>query len=216
MSLIAEFRMVSEDDPLISLARTVSECTIIVEHDEQTVAGPIVVVIRVLCRSFEAFEAALQDQAAMMEFTLISDDDSERLYHVVWEDPYSEDVDELIYNKTLTEREWVTNEGHHLKQQFADRDEVTAYRDSCREMGIEFHLDRLYGANNDGGSVPGVSVKQREALLAAYEAGYFAVPREASLENIAAELGISRSALAERLHRGQFHVLEHYFHDELY
>lgn len=216
MDLIAEFRMVSEDGPLISIARAVPECTIIVEHDEQTVSGPIVFVIRVLCRSFEAFEAALEEQAAMMEFTLMSDDDSERLYHVVWEGPHPEAVDELSFNKTLIERQWVTAEGYHLKQQFADRDEVAAYRDSCREMGVEFHLDRLYGANTDGGSVPGVSAKQREALLAAYEAGYFAVPRQASLREVADSLDISRSALAERLHRGQSHLLEHYFHDELY
>ncbi|MGP4854932.1 hypothetical protein ACTXP3_27610, partial [Klebsiella pneumoniae] len=78
----------------------------------------IVFVIRVLCRSFEAFEAVLEDQAAMMEFTLMSDDDSERLYHVVWEGPHPEVVDELTFNKTLIERQWVTAEGYHLKQQF--------------------------------------------------------------------------------------------------
>jgi predicted DNA binding protein len=216
MVLTAEFRLVSDDGPLIAVVRAVPECTITVEHDEQTTSGPIVLVIRVVCRSFEVFEAALEDEANVTEFTLISDENSLRAYHVVWKRPPPEGIDELTFNKTLIERQWVTNEGYHLKQQFADRDELAAYRDSCREMGVEFYLDRLYETNAIDGTVPGVSAKQREALLAAYEAGYFTVPRQASLREVAASLGISRSALAERLHRGQSHVLEHYFYEELF
>lgn len=216
MSLTAEFRLLSENGPLIDIARAVPECTIIVEHDEQTVSGPIVLVIRVVCLSFDEFEAALENEAYIMNFTLISDEDSLRVYHVVWEASHPKGIDELTFNKTLIERQWVTDEGYHLRQQFLDRAELAAYRDSCREMGVEFHLDRLYEANDVNRSVPGVSEKQREALLAAYEAGYFAVPRQASLADVAESLEISRSAFAERLRRGQSHVFEHYFYDDLY
>ena len=216
MSLIAEFRLVSENGPLMAIARTVPECTIIVERDEQTVSGPIVFLIRVVCRSFEAFEAALEDEADVREFTLINDEDSLRAYHVVWRGPQPEGVDDLAFNKTLIERQWVTSEGYHLKQQFTDREEIAAYRDSCLKMGVDFQLDRLYESNSSIETVPGVSEKQREALFAAYEAGYFAVPRQASLRDVAASLDISRSALAERLHRGQSHLLEHYFYEDLY
>lgn len=44
---------------------------------------------------------------------------------------------------------------------------------------------------------------QGEALRAAHEAGYFSVPREADASEVAAELGISKSAFLERLRRGQ-------------
>lgn len=94
-----------------------------------------------------------------------------------------------------------------------DRDELAAYRDSCRKLAMDFRLDRLYESSGDNDRLPGVSEKQHEALRAAYETGYFDVPRQASLRDVADSLDISRSALAERLHRGQAHVLEHYFSD---
>ncbi|OIB56704.1 helix-turn-helix domain-containing protein [Natrialba sp. SSL1] len=213
MGLTAEFRLFSEHDPLIQLVRAVPECTITVEHDEQTAAGPIVFVLRVVCRSFETFEETLESKPAVLEFTPISEESSVRIYHTVFEDRYPEEMDELLFNKTLVERWWVTSDGEHLKQQFADRDELAAYRDSCRKMDISFRLDRLYESSGDDDRIPGVSEKQHEALRAVYEAGYFDVPRQASLRDVADSLDISRSALAERLHRGQAHVLEHYFSD---
>ena len=43
---------------------------------------------------------------------------------------------------------------------------------------------------------------QREALTAALEAGYYEVPRDATLQEIASQLGISDSAASARLRRG--------------
>ncbi|MFC7019992.1 MULTISPECIES: helix-turn-helix domain-containing protein [Haloarcula] len=47
-----------------------------------------------------------------------------------------------------------------------------------------------------------LTAPQREALLLAYEMGYFDEPRAATLEDIAARLDISRQAVANRLRRG--------------
>lgn len=44
---------------------------------------------------------------------------------------------------------------------------------------------------------------QEDSLRVAVELGYFTVPREATAEDVAAELGISKSAFIERLHRAQ-------------
>ena len=58
------------------------------------------------------------------------------------------------------------------------------------------HTDPEYSGPN------GHTPEQREALVAAYEMGYFTEPRETSLEELAAELGISPTAVAGRLKRG--------------
>ncbi|WP_255170246.1 helix-turn-helix domain-containing protein [Natrononativus amylolyticus] len=216
MGLIAEFRLQSPDAPLVDVARAVPGCTITVEYEEQTVSGPIVHVVRVECASFGAFEAALEAAEYVEEVTLISDGGAARTYHVINRGPFPKEMDELTLNKTLIERMRVTEDGWHLRQRFANRDELAAYREGCRRMGSRFYLDRLYETADADRTVPGISDKQREALLAAYEAGYFAVPRRSSLEDVAADLDISRSALAERLHRGEAHLLEHYVHDDQY
>ena len=46
-------------------------------------------------------------------------------------------------------------------------------------------------------------------MKAAYEMGYFEVPRGASSEAVAAELGVSKSAFHERLRRGERALLRH-------
>jgi predicted DNA binding protein len=48
-----------------------------------------------------------------------------------------------------------------------------------------------------------VTPAQEVALRTALETGYFSVPREVTAEEVADELGISKSAFLERLHRGQ-------------
>lgn len=52
---------------------------------------------------------------------------------------------------------------------------------------------------------------QAEALRAAHAAGYFAIPRETNAAQVAAELGISKSAFLERLRRGQSSLLDQLF-----
>lgn len=216
MGLTAEFRLLSEEVELVDVVRAVPDCTITIEYNDQTFAGPIVTLIRVVGRSLDAAETALENADYVQELALISDDGLARVYHLVLDGPWRAEMDEITFNKTLIERVRVTEDGWQLKQQFANRDELAAYRDSCLKAGADFRLDRLYDSDSTSETIPGLSEKQREALLAAYEAGYFTVPRQTSLEDIAAELGISQSALAERLHRGQSHLLEHYFYDELY
>lgn len=216
MGLTAEFRLLSEEIELVDVVRAVPDCTITIEYNDQTFAGPIVTLIRVVGRSLDAVETALENADYVQELALISDDGLVRVYHLVLDGPWRAEMDEITFNKTLIERVRVTKDGWQLKQQFANRDELAAYRDSCLRAGADFRLDRLYESGSTSETIPGVSEKQREALLAAYEAGYFTVPRQTSLEEIAAELGISQSALAERLHRGQSHLLEHYFYEDLY
>jgi hypothetical protein len=63
----------------------------------------------------------------------------------------------------------------------------------------------------DGESEPpgdGLTDNQQEARRTAYELGYFDIPRQASLEAVAAELDISASSVSERLRRAQTRLVE--------
>lgn len=53
----------------------------------------------------------------------------------------------------------------------------------------------------------GLTPAQGEALQTAFDLGYFAVPRDADASDVAAELGISKSAFLERLRRGLSRLL---------
>ena len=53
----------------------------------------------------------------------------------------------------------------------------------------------------------GVTPAQADALRTAFEMGYFAVPRDADASDVAAALGVSKSAFLERLRRGLARLL---------
>jgi biotin operon repressor len=75
----------------------------------------------------------------------------------------------------------------------------------ARDEGFEFDVIRFREQGDTAPEYAGTSrltEEQRETLVLAYERGYFAEPRGTSLEDLAAELGISPTAVAGRLKRG--------------
>jgi len=75
----------------------------------------------------------------------------------------------------------------------------------AREEGFEFEVIELYSHEEIGArhrSVDALTDEQHRTLVAAYEAGYFAEPRETSLEELAETLDRSASAVGGRLRRG--------------
>ena len=68
-------------------------------------------------------------------------------------------------------------------------------------------LERIYplGPKSEGTVAQrwDVTPRQEEALRTAMDLGYFEVPRTVTASEVAAELGVSKSAFLERLHRAQ-------------
>ncbi|MFC7212539.1 helix-turn-helix domain-containing protein [Saliphagus sp. GCM10025334] len=96
-----------------------------------------------------------------------------------------------------------THEGWTLRMRFPDREALTQYHRFFQEQGWPFRLQSIYReseAQNDVDAL--LTDKQKEALVAAYEAGHFDTPQTASQTDVAAKLGVSPQALSERLQRG--------------
>ncbi|CCQ32242.1 bacterio-opsin activator HTH domain protein [Halorhabdus tiamatea SARL4B] len=70
-------------------------------------------------------------------------------------------------------------------------------------MSVKFHLHRLFQSDSDDIDEYGLTAQQHNALAVAYDEGYFEIPREATLEDLADELDTTTSALSELLRRGQ-------------
>lgn len=72
----------------------------------------------------------------------------------------------------------------------------------------EADLSRVRLAETSDDQKPRLTPEQRQALEAAYEAGYFDVPREIRLSELAADLGRSQGALSEILRRATRRLIE--------
>jgi predicted DNA binding protein len=117
------------------------------------------------------------------------------------------DLRALATADAIVERIRVTPSGWVQTTWFADRAAFDAFRAFWGRNDC-FSLRRL---THDGDPEPpgdGLTDRQQEALRTAYEMGYFGIPRDASLDDVAAELGVSASSLSERLRRAQTHLIE--------
>lgn len=98
-----------------------------------------------------------------------------------------------------------TLRGWHERWLLPDRTALHDIWDYARSNGFEFEVleFRRQGQTDFAYSGPAAPTdEQREALITAYHANYFADPRETSLDEIAAELNISPTAAAGRIKRG--------------
>ncbi len=86
-----------------------------------------------------------------------------------------------------------------------DREALHGVWQHARDVDFEFDVLELHQHGQTDAEYPGpdaLTDEQREALVAAYEEGYFAEPRETSLEELAESLDISASAVRGRINRG--------------
>jgi len=62
-------------------------------------------------------------------------------------------------------------------------------------------VDHLRLSDDDDDGVVALTEKQQELLAVAHEEGYFDVPRGISQDELADRLGVSKSAVSQRLRR---------------
>ena len=159
--------------------------------------------------NLERFEQTLRDDPSTREIlTLEENQENERFYRVIWQGDVPNlltavsDAKATVLEAMSDEEEW------ELKVLFPDQEALTQFHDYCIEHDFSFQLQRVYRPENpqEQGEYD-VTDEQLEALVAAYDAGYFNVPRDQTLTELADQLGISRNALSARLRRGTRNLL---------
>ncbi len=156
----------------------------------------------------EKFEAAVVDDPTITDLRQIDKFDNRTFYRAEWTD----NLDALLYayqdvGAAITEA--VGEDGvWELRIQFESREELNDFRSFCEDHDIEYDLQRLYEASSVGkGAKYGLTQKQHEAAMTAWERGYFDSPRTVTLSEVAGDLNISTQALSDRLRRAQYHLL---------
>ena len=151
----------------------------------------------------EAVEEALLESTYVEEASIVDRVGDEALFRVVW----AEDVNGII--ETITETESVILEGNGhgdnwtFELRFPEYDALSQFYHSVVEKDISITLENVHNPIDQSGPQPNVVTdEQGEALQTALEEGYFAVPREITLVELADQLGISDSAVSQRIRRG--------------
>lgn len=155
----------------------------------------------------EAFEEAAATDPTVDSVQQIATVSEDALYRIDWATS-SADILQWIRSRDATvlqsegqDREWL------LKLRVESRDTLEDLRTYCEDHDIAFHVVRLYDLEEPKMGQFNVTAKQREALITAEELGHFEIPRDATLQDVAAALGISPKAVSERLRRGQTNLV---------
>ncbi|MFC7141468.1 helix-turn-helix domain-containing protein [Halosimplex aquaticum] len=226
MALRAEYEIGCDALPLVDVAAAVPDADIELAISPGTSERP-----RFTARVVGSEEtvAAVEDEFERTpfvgEYTLVTREGEANRYTILPGTSMAEqlgdhldDLDDLraLYETpTHIERIRATPTGWVQCGRFADRAAFDELR-TFWQRNVPFRLRKLtrVGDDADGPAGPGLDSDdgltdaQRDAVRTAYEMGYFEIPRTASLDDVAAELGISASSCSERLRRAQTHLVE--------
>ncbi|SDR27506.1 helix-turn-helix domain-containing protein [Natronobacterium texcoconense] len=208
MATLVEFSVEGNAFPLGELFATLPGVSVELERIVPT-SDSLFPYVWIQGASRAAVTNALETACERSEFTLVDELESRGLlYRVNW-DPNIDgivsaivDSDVTLLSATGKRNEWT------FRLRVADHDELGAFQDRCRNVGVRIDLSRLLPLEyDDGNGDERITPPQLEALELAFQRGYFDDPRRATLDDLATELEITRQSLAGRLRRGHRNLL---------
>lgn len=165
-----------------------------------------------------AVEQALADAAAVTMVESLTEQGQGRwLFRVAFGPPvtaFQHDVGShqgAILEAVGVDRYWA------ITLLFPDRKRLSAAHETIENAGIDPRITRItdVDAVDDGPSTSPLTRTQYETLATAHELGYFDVPRQVTLEELAEELEVSHQALSERLRRSHETLVRTQLHESV-
>jgi len=212
--LIVEARI---DSPILHEALRAAPGTAVVHEEVYDVDGEIRYFFWAEGDDLDAFDAGLEADPTVTRPAVLAETGGRRLYRVTFTAAGQEaatypawgELDVLLLDSQATADGWL------IRIRLPDREALSRFVDVCRERGLTYAVDAIYSAEDDEGAPGGpLTPGQSEALAAALEAGYFDVPRSATLDDVADRLDVSSQAASERLRRGMAALLDAQLRDD--
>jgi predicted DNA binding protein len=154
----------------------------------------------------ETLDRCLPDEAVGRRVDSVGD---EHLVRVAWDPVTRQGILQGVIESGLALVSAVgTTDGWRFELRGDEHESIARFQSHCQDHDIPLRLTGVHALAPIRDGDYGLTDKQREALVLAHQRGYYDSPRESNLEEVAAELGISRQALASRLRRGTRRLLE--------
>jgi hypothetical protein len=145
----------------------------------------------------------LADLPELRGIDLLVDRGDRGLFHAEWEPEYLGIMEAIGKSDVTVIAASGSCDGWQFEMRATDAAVFSAFQDRCAELGLDVTLNRL---SHVTGMTPvnqyELTPEQHEALVLAYEQGYYDHPRAVDQHALAEQLGISRQAFGSRLRRG--------------
>ncbi|QLD87105.1 helix-turn-helix domain-containing protein [Natronomonas halophila] len=201
MATVMEFTSPADEFPLGTVFENLPEVTVelerLIPHESL-----IIPYFWVRGAAPEHIEAAFEPHAGVVNIELIDNVENEYLMRAEWEGEYFGVLNALASAEVAVLTGIGTKDGWHFEVRGESRKKISEFRSICQAHDISIEITAVHELLPVQGDTYELTDAQREALVLAFERGYFDTPRETSLEELADELGITQQSLSSRLKRG--------------
>ena len=206
MATIVEFTIPADDFPLGRIFESLPTATVEIDRIVPT-NRTILPYFWVRDADADRIEDALTGESAFESVRLMDDLGDEGLFCAEWNHEVEGvltgilEADLTIISAVGSAENWI------FEFRAESTDQISEFQQYCAGHDIGATLTRLKSlAEMQAGDEYGLTANQQEALLLAFEKGYYDDPRETDLQTLADRLEISRTAFADRLRRGTKNV----------
>lgn len=148
-----------------------------------------------------AFCQILSVNSAIENLRLVHHEDDEGLYEISWCEKTDGFLDCLRNTNAVVLQAGGTTDGWEFQLRFDCQDDISAFQRVCSEAGITLSVDRIITKSVVDPPGQKLTDPQRETIELALEHGYFDVPRQTTMVELAEQLGVSDQAVSARIRR---------------
>ncbi|PSP78200.1 bacterio-opsin activator [Halobacteriales archaeon QS_1_68_20] len=206
MATVAEFTLDSHEFPLGTVFAELPDVTVQLERVVPDAKG---VAPYFWVRGTESDTIVDQFSAhpGVTDIQFVDDVNGEYLMRCQWVSGHDSVLDALIDPEVVLLSAVGTEDKWTFEVRGESREAIATFRNYCHDHEIPVTLTELHALESLEAQHE-LTEKQREALILAFERGYFESPRETTLQEVADELGITQQSLSSRLRRGNRRLIE--------
>jgi predicted DNA binding protein len=167
----------------------------------------VVPLLRATNADTDAVYDAIRADETTTDARLVSQRNHEALFQMHWTARVQFLTHVLVEERGAIVSARGSSDGWTFRILFPERDAVSSTYDACEEYEIDIEQISPLGEAPSLGRFH-LTNQQCRAVQAAVDQGYYEVPRETTLEDLASDLGVSHQALSERLRRGHRTLIE--------
>lgn len=210
MTIITDVRFAHEDGALADTLSALHDLDVHVVSQTNTDPNQSVYPLRLEYDGTEDIEAVLEADHTVSDVVPMPEFENDRFWGVEFAaetkllSPHVTTEGGFVL-EAQSDQETTDPRGWYERWLLPDRAALQAIWRHAHDEGFEFEIVELSEHGRSDAEYPSADTltdEQRETLIAAYEQGYFAEPRETSLEELAESFDRSASTIGGRINRG--------------
>jgi len=202
MATLVTMRLPGDEFVLSETLAAIPEATFECEKIAETGHDTFMPLVWARAPDHEELDDALRNDPTTENVSLLSDFGDEWLYRMEWVARVEIAIRIIATNEATILDASTTDGAWTLRVLYPSHDGLSDTKSYCEDHDITLDIMSIREMEGDPSGRYGLTDEQYEALTTACERGYYTVPRDVDLDDLADEMGISHQALSERLRRG--------------